>query len=196
MPKSLQRKEETRRRILDAAGRQFRAAGLNGAGVAEIMAAAGLTHGGFYAHFADKAALAAAALEAALEENRVVWLAGLGGLSQADAYRRIAGRYLSPAHRDNPAEGCAMAALASELARPGGSSLRAVFTAAFAETLRALEPFMPAGERLRPRERALATAALALGGLLLARIVDDETLSNEVLLACRRAALAALGPHG
>ncbi|MFI4985916.1 MAG: TetR/AcrR family transcriptional regulator [Alphaproteobacteria bacterium] len=193
MPRSPTRKDETRRRILEAAGRGFRAGGLDGTAVAEVMAAAGLTHGGFYAHFAGKAALVSAALAAALAENRAAWLAGLDGLPPEDAYRRIVGRYLSRAHRDAPATGCAMAALGSELARRDEAA-RADFDAGFLETVRALEGHMPARHGLSRREQALATAALALGGLLLARMVADGTLSDEILLACRRAALTALGP--
>lgn len=192
MPRSARHKAETRQRILAAAGRHFRTAGLERAGVLEIMAAAGLTHGGFYAHFASKDALAAAALEAALEEGRTSWLAGLAGLPAADAYRQIIGRYLCRAHRDEAGTGCAMAALASELARQDAAT-RAAFERGFRATIAALEPAMPESGGMAPRERALATMALALGGLLLARMVADRELSDTILLACRRAALKALG---
>ena len=192
MPRTARHKAETRQRILAAAGRRFRTAGLEGAGVLEIMAAAGLTHGGFYAHFASKDALATAALEAALEEGRTSWLAGLAGLPPADAYRQIVGRYLCRAHRDEVGAGCAMAALASELARQDAAT-RATFERGFRATIAALEAAMPEAGGMAPRERALATMALALGGLLLARMVADRELSDSILLACRRAALKALG---
>ncbi|HYB57291.1 MAG TPA: TetR family transcriptional regulator [Alphaproteobacteria bacterium] len=193
MPRSPQRKEETRQRIVAAASRRFRAAGLEGAGVAEIMAAAGLTHGGFYAHFGNKADLVLAALAAALAETRAMWLAELEGLGAADAYRLILGRYLCRAHRDDPAGGCAIAALASELARQD-AKIRGAFERDFIGTLEALELHVPERDGLSRRERALATMALALGGLLLARMVASAELSDAVLLACRRAALRALGP--
>ena len=193
MPKSPQRKAETRQRIVAAAGRRFRAAGLEGAGVAEIMAAAGLTHGGFYAHFANKAELASAALAAALAEGRALWLAELDGLAAEDAYRLILGRYLCRAHRDSPGGGCVMAALASELARQDAGT-RSTFEAGFIKTIQALEPYMPEAGGVPRRERALATIALVLGGLLLGRMVESAELSDAVLLACRRAALKALGP--
>jgi len=193
MPRSPQRKEETRQRIVAAASRRVRAAGLEGAGVAEIMAAAGLTHGGFYAHFGNKAELILAALAAALAETRAMWLAELEGLGAADAYRLILGRYLCRAHRDDPAGGCAIAALASELARQDVST-RGSFEAGLVETIQALEPYMPELGGVPRRERAIATIALALGGLLLARMVASAELSDAVLLACRRAALRALGP--
>ena len=193
MPKSAQRKQETRERILAAAGRCFRASGLEGAGVIEIMAAAGLTHGGFYAHFANKAELAAAALETALAESRASWLAGLESLPPADAYRQLIGRYLSRSHREEREGGCAIAALASELARQDEPT-RAAFERGFLATLAALESAMPEADGVAPRERALGTTALALGGLLLARMVADRALADEILLACRRAALRTLSP--
>ena len=184
------RKQASHRRIVAAAGRRFRAQGLNGAAVAAIMAEAGLTHGGFYAHFAGKEALIAATLAAALAEDRDRWLAGLEGLAPEDAYRLIVGRYLSPAHRDAPGAGCVMAALASELARRQDPP-RLAFEQTFHATLAALEHHMPAVSALGRRERAIATTALCLGGLLLSRMVADPALSDAILLACRRAARAA-----
>ena len=191
MPRSARQKAQTRERILAAAGRRFRARGLAGAGVIEIMAAAGLTHGGFYAHFANKAELAGAALETALAEARASWLDGLAALPPADAYRQLIGRYLSRAHRDERVAGCPMAALASELAREDEST-RAAFERGFSATIAALEQVMPAADHAAPRERALATMALVLGGLLLSRMVAQPSLSDETLLASRRAALKPL----
>ncbi len=190
MAKGTGRKEESHKRILAAAGRRFRADGLDGAALAAIMGEAGLTHGGFYAHFAGKEALIAAALEAALAEGWRRWLAGLEELAPADAYRMIIGRYLSPAHRDAPATGCAMAALASELARRTGPS-RLAFDGALLTLLESLERQMPEGAVPNRRERAIATTALCLGGLLLSRMVADPALSDAILLASRRAARAA-----
>jgi len=194
MPKSAERKARSRERIVAAAGRRFRAAGLEGAGVAEIMGAAGLTHGGFYAHFPNKAALAATALAAALATDRASWLAGLEGLPAEQAFRQIVARYLSRAHRDSPDIGCAMAALASEVARQDGP-MRAAFEQGFLETVGALEPHMPDGGNGAGREQAVATTALALGGLLLARMVEDQELSDAILRACRRALLQTLKPR-
>ena len=193
MAKGIGRKEESHQRILTAAGRRFRADGLDGAGVAAIMGEAGLTHGGFYAHFPGKEALIAAALEAALAEGRGRWLAGLEALAPEDAYRLIIGRYLSPAHRDAPGTGCAMAALGSELARRQDAP-RLAFEGALLALLAALERHMPEAATLGRRERAIATTALCLGGLLLSRMVADPALSDAILLACRRAARTAPPP--
>lgn len=185
--KGLGRKEESHQRILTAAGRRFRADGLDGAGVAAIMGEAGLTHGGFYAHFAGKEALIAVALEAALAQDRGRWLAGLEALAPEDAYRVIVGRYLSPAHRDGAATGCAMASLSSELARRQGPP-RLAFERAFLALLDGLEQYLPEQATLGRRERAIATTALCLGGLLLSRMVADPALADAILLACRRTA--------
>jgi TetR/AcrR family transcriptional repressor of nem operon len=190
MPKAPGRKQATRSRILAAAGRRLRAEGLEGAGVAEIMAAAGLTHGGFYAHFAGKEALIAEALAAALAEGRAAWLAGLEGMPPEEACRHILGRYLSRSHRDAPERGCAAAACAGELARHGRET-RAHFERALSASLAALAAHMPGSRPEQRRNQAIATFALCLGGLLLARAVADPELSDAVLLACRRAGQAA-----
>src|SRR5271167_322715 len=187
LPKIWERKAETRQRILEAACRLFRKEGLEGAGIAEIMAEAGLTHGGFYAHFADKTALMAEALEAAMAEGRGKWLAGLETHTPDEAYRSIVGRYLSRTHRDMPASGCPMPALGGEIARRGDRA-RKGFERALIGTLDALEPRMPETGRLGARERAIATVALAVGGLLISRMVADADFSDAILLACRRAA--------
>lgn len=193
MPKSPERKAETRRRILEAACRLLGREGLEGAGIAEIMADAGLTHGGFYAHFRDKDALVAEVIETAMADVRERWLAGLEAHSPDDAYRRLVGRYISPTHRDMPARGCPMPALGSETARHD-DEVREAFERALIGTLGALEVLIPATGRLSPRERAMATIALAVGGLMISRMVSDEEFSDAILLACRRAAVAGLSP--
>jgi TetR/AcrR family transcriptional regulator, transcriptional repressor for nem operon len=193
LPKSLERKAETRQRILDAARGLFQERGLDGAGIAEIMAEAGLTHGGFYAHFAEKEALIAEALGAAMAEGRKNWLAGLEDHSPEDAYRRIVGRYLSRTHRDMPASGCPMPALGGDISRRSERTRKA-FERALTGTIDALEHRVPEVGGLGARERAIATIALAVGGLLISRMVSDADFSDAILLACRRSAAAALSP--
>ncbi|HUC62753.1 MAG TPA: TetR/AcrR family transcriptional regulator [Alphaproteobacteria bacterium] len=192
MPKSPKRKAASRARILAAASRRLRRDGLAAATVAEIMADAGLTHGGFYAHFPDKAALVASALEAAMAESRAGWIEGLERLAPEEAQRQILGRYLSRAHREARGTGCPMAALGAELARADAGT-RKGFEAALAATAAALEPHL-AGNALDPKSRAFAVIALSVGGLTLARMVDDASLADAILLACRRLALTALSP--
>jgi TetR/AcrR family transcriptional repressor of nem operon len=178
------RKADTRRRIVTAAARRLRADGAERAGVAEVMAEAGLTHGGFYAHFADREALLGEALADALNLGRERWFGGLDGAEARDFVAAALGRYLNPRHRAALDDGCAFAALASDFAR-GGAPLRRAAT----------EGLEAATARLAPnaggRERALALIALCVGGLALARGVDDPALSDELLRACRRFGLRA-----
>ncbi len=156
------------------------------------MGEAGLTHGGFYAHFVDKDALVTAAVEAAMAEGRAAWTDGLETLSPEQAYRRIVGRYLSGSHRDAPERGCPMAALAGELARRSPEG-RKRFEEALGATLAALLPHMPDDDPDRRQARMIATVALCLGGLLLSRMVAEPGPSDEILRACRRWLVADLG---
>lgn len=181
-------KPRTRRRILHAAARQFRAKGYRAAGVDEVMRAAGLTAGGFYAHFASKRALLAEALRGSLEEARARLFAGLEGLEGAVWLRAVVGRYLSRAHRDDLAGGCALAALAAEAAREGPRPRQAV--EAYVRELGAeLAPRTPPAPGLAPEDRVLATVALLSGALALARAVEDPQLSERILRAARRLAV-------
>ncbi len=127
---SPEHKASTRRRIVDGAAAALRARGLAGVGVADLMREAGLTHGGFYAHFASKDALVAEAIDAAGEQSvrnlrKVVKRAG-----PEPAFKAIVDAYLSTAHRDGPESGCALAALGAELARESPAARRALSRAA------------------------------------------------------------------
>ncbi len=167
----------TRDRIIDAAAGLVRERGMDGVSVAEIMAAAGLTHGGFYKHFDSKEALCAAAIDRA--SAAVTSRMAAGGLEA------LAGEYLSTLHRASPAQGCVVAALAGEAARAAGEP-RAAFTAAVNDLLTAIARRLPdAGARRRTR--AAGIMATAVGGLILARAVDDPALSDDILRAARSA---------
>jgi TetR/AcrR family transcriptional repressor of nem operon len=176
-------------RILAEAARLFRAHGFGGVNVAEVMQAAGLTHGAFYAHFDSKDALAAAATEQAMGEM-LTHLERARGANDAEA-AFVAG-YLDPAHRDAPGSGCAIAALGPEVARHPGA--RGPFTAALRRVLDAMADTFarrPAGhaarrDHARERQHALGVLATLVGALVLARAVDDPALSDEVLAAARR----------
>ena len=117
---------QNRERIIEVAAKLFRERGFDGIGVADLMKSAGLTHGGFYGHFASKEDLMAQACARALEGS-------LATLQQAaerggeNALSAVASAYLSPAHRDRPGEGCVLAALGAEAARHG-SPVRSAFT--------------------------------------------------------------------
>ncbi|MCS6802643.1 MAG: TetR/AcrR family transcriptional regulator [Chloroflexota bacterium] len=171
----------TRRRILEQTARAIRATGIERVGISALMGALGLTHGGFYAHFPSKDALAAEALAAALAEqcDRLLAAGEDGPAAMVDAY-------LSPAHRDHPEDGCPLPAVAAEVAR-GSPAVRRAFTAAFANTVARLATRLP-GDRAAAREdAALALIAGMCGALLLSRAVDDPRLADRILLAARAA---------
>jgi TetR/AcrR family transcriptional repressor of nem operon len=181
-------KQETRQRILTAAGERFRTRGYAATGVDEVMSAAGLTPGGFYGHFRSKDDLLREALSAALEQTRGGLLAGLDGVEGPALLRAVVGRYLSRTHRDHPAAGCPLPALAAELAREGAAPRRDL--QAYLERMAgALAPRIPAAPGLSAEDRVLATAALLAGALLLSRAVEDEEFSTRILRASRRLAV-------
>ena len=170
MKTSRRQVSENRRAILEAAGRLFRARGFESVSVAEIMKEAGLTHGGFYGYFASKEDLIAAALADALAKTPEP----SGGLA---AY---AAGYLSRAHRDDLAGGCATAALAAESVRqPAGA--RAALTAALKQQIEAFAHLAPGADDAERRRAAVGFWAAMVGAMILARVSDDETLSGEIL---------------
>jgi TetR/AcrR family transcriptional regulator, transcriptional repressor for nem operon len=172
---SRQDTERHRRQVIDGAATLLRERGVDGVNVGELMAQAGLTHGGFYRHFASKDELVRLALGKALADQRE-WVAG-------QTERELIEHYLSPAHRDDLAHGCTMGALGAEVAR-GDEQAREAFAegaSAFFDAFAAL-----AG---REREEALARYATMVGALVIARATAGHPLSDEVLAAARAALL-------
>lgn len=161
---------ENRRRILDAAGRLFRDKGFDAVTVAEVMKAAGLTHGGFYGHFDSKDDLIAQTLDHVLAADS-------GGGSDFRAYVEA---YLAPRHRDNAAGGCPTAGLAAAL-RHQTPAARAAMTEGLRSQIdqisKALPEMGPAGRR----RAAIANWAAMVGAVILARAIDDPVLSDEIL---------------
>jgi len=169
----------SRERIVEGAARLFRERGF-GAGVADVMGAAGLTHGGFYAHFASKDALMGAACERALEGARERWRQR--ALSDPrHPIEALARGYLSERHRDDPGAGCVVAALGTESAREG-PPVRHAITRWLADSFDFLARFTP-GRGAARRRRAIALHASWLGAMVMARAVDDPALSREILEA-------------
>lgn len=185
---SKEHKTYTRSRIIEAAGRTFRKQGYIGAGIDGIMQAAGLSHGGFYAHFRSKDELLAETIRISMEQMRQRWFGGLDELSGLNWLRAVVDRYLSLKHRDEPEIGCMMPPLVSELAR-AGELPRAGFEAALCELVDQIAAKLPDDGALTPRQRALATMALSVGGLTLARAVNDTNLSSEILAASKALAV-------
>jgi len=159
-------------RIVKEASRLFRERGFENVSVGEVMKAAGLTHGAFYAHFGSKAELQAAAVAYGQEVS-------LGRLQRSHRQKNkgsYADRYLSPSHRDNPGDGCTMAALAPEVAR-STPELKAAFEQGLEEILSA---------RGGDRKEAIFQSAAMIGGIVLARAVEDPRLSDEILRSVRQ----------
>ncbi len=160
-------------RIVKEASRLFRERGFENVSVGEVMKAAGLTHGAFYAHFGSKEELEKVAIaygqELSAGRARSHGAAKKGRQANAD-------RYLSPRHRDNPGDGCTMAALGQEVAR-SAPEIRATFERGLEEILAA-----HGGDR---KEAIFRTAAV-LGGVVLARAVQNPRFSNEILESVRQ----------
>jgi TetR/AcrR family transcriptional regulator, transcriptional repressor for nem operon len=165
-------------RIVNVASRRIRRDGIDSVGVVELMNEAGLTHGGFYRHFASRDQLVAEAIDVALAHGsqRTYAAAAVGG---ADA---IIDSYLSRSHREKPETGCAVAAVATDIARSNGRARDAYSRQVrrYAELLTGLLPGRDADEA------HLLLAAL-VGALVLARAVDDRGLSDAMLENTRRA---------
>jgi TetR/AcrR family transcriptional repressor of nem operon len=161
---------ENKRRILDAAGRLFRARGFEAVTVAEVMKEAGLTHGGFYGHFKSKDDLIAQTLA------HVVTPASKaeGDLAQ------FAASYLDPRHRDDRFGGCATAALGPETIRQGPAA-RAAMTAGLRRQIERLSARAAGASAAEKRQAAIGSWAAMVGGVILARLSDDPRLSDEVL---------------
>jgi TetR/AcrR family transcriptional repressor of nem operon len=181
-----------RARIVDTAARLFRQKGYDGIGVADLMKSAGLTHGGFYGHFASKEDLLAEATAHALTRSVQRWQQKAAAASPAEALANIADHYLSTTHRDQPEHGCAVTALGPDVARLG-PAVRSALTAGAAGQIAVLEQCLANGtadadtaaEAAEARRQALATYAAMVGAMVLARAVDDNALSEEILAAVR-----------
>ncbi len=178
MKKSKIETAETRRRIVKSAAAEFRRNGIHATGLCELMAAAGLTHGGFYRHFDSKDQLIAEACASGMEAEvggaTVCHGLGKGGLKE------LATSYLSTMHRDNPAEGCLLAGLGSELARSGDKTR----AAASAGVLKLAEEIAEEYGRTKPgsaKGHALVALSAMIGAITLSRIVTDPKISAAIL---------------
>ncbi len=184
-PQRGQKKASSRQRILATGARLFRERGLHGASVNEVMAGAGLTRGGFYAHFEDKEALVAGTLHEMFDEAERNWL--LHDELRGDAWVELAlKRYLSVPHLQEPGRGCVMPSLSADLSR-GDEKQRQIVAARISSFLQLVEDKLeehPGGASRR--ERAIALFAGCVGAVTIARAVGEPALAEEVLTATRR----------
>jgi len=185
-------KEETRQKVVKAAAMAVRAKGPDGVGVAEIMAEAGLTHGGFYAHFKSKEALIAAAVEEAFGQSRRRFSRLTEDMSRAEALEAFVDAYVSAEHRANPQRGCPISTLANDLPRQG-AMVRAAFDAGVEGLISRIEGWLPEPDPDARRSLASSLMAEMAGAVALARAVSDETLAAQLLEASRARIKARVG---
>ena len=174
MRKSREEAAQTRKRIVTAASGEFRKNGIVATGLNDLMSAAGLTHGGFYKHFESKDQLVAEACAEAVKtilERLAVAASKKGGVAAA---------YLSTGHRDNPAAGCPLSAIGSELAR-SDEKTRAAATTGFLKLVEIMAGQFGKIPPAAARRRALVAVSTMIGALTMSRIVTDPELSAEIL---------------
>src|SRR5919112_4421844 len=183
------RKEASHERIVQAAARAIRRSGYGGTGVADVMKDAGLTHGGFYAHFDSREAMLAEAADRAGADGMALLARVVAEAPPKQALEALLRAYLSKEHVESAEAGCAVAALGSEMPRQAPGVRRAA-TRRIKEMIDLVARQSPDWGQPGAHERALVTVATALGALVLARAVDDSKLSDSL----REAALKHLAP--
>jgi TetR/AcrR family transcriptional repressor of nem operon len=180
-------KTRSHERIVEVAAHRIRESGTEAPGVAEIMKTAGLTHGGFYKHFASRDELIAEAADRSFADGsqRISQLVD----GAEDPLEALVEGYLSPEHRDDPGSGCGVAALSGDAAR-ADDRVRHAYTAQVSRYVDRLEGLLPpAGSPDKDRERATVAVSTLIGALLMARAVDDPALADEILTAARNSLL-------
>lgn len=164
-------KAQNRSAILQAAAMLFRKHGFESVTVAQVMDAAGLTHGGFYGHFESKDDLIAKALEHVLNEPTP---------TVPNVFADYAAAYLSPGHRDAPESGCTYSTLGTEVARLG-TEARHAMTASMKERVEALSATAPGATPSARRQAAISAWSAMVGAMMLSRISDDQDFADELL---------------
>ena len=190
---SREHKLETHARIVKKASVRIREKGAHGIGVADLMKDAGLTHGGFYAHFDSREALVIEAFAYAMDRSTERWRKLAETIPPEKRMATIVETYLTPLHRDDPGHGCAVTALGAEIARESPKTRKA-FAAKLEQMVDMLAEQIPDVPRKAARKQALATLSTMVGTLVLARIAGSGELSDEILSAGRDAALDRTAP--
>jgi TetR/AcrR family transcriptional repressor of nem operon len=181
-------KPATRQRILDTAGRRFKRSGIDGSGVATLMADAGLTNGAFYAHFSSKDDLVAATIGDQLSRQ----CENFGAMTQQPGgVEAIVRLYLSPDHRDHPDEGCPSAALLDEIGR-STPAVKQSYTDGLLAVIDAVAAAVEPDDPASARATVLETFAMMVGAVQISRAVSDAVLAEEILDGVAAKALALL----
>lgn len=181
-------KAETHARIVAKAAVRLREKGLHGVGVADLMKDAGLTHGGFYAHFDSREALVIEAFSRTMDASIRNWRKLAETTPPAKRLSAMVENYLSPQHRDAPGQGCAVPTLGGDIVRESPKTRRA-FAAKIEDMVEILREMTPQPSHPEAKRDALATMSTLVGSLLLARIAGNGALSEEILQAGRDAVL-------
>ena len=185
---SSEHKLETHARIVKKASVRIREKGAHGIGVADLMKDAGLTHGGFYAHFDSREALVIEAFAYAMDHSTERWRKMTETIPPEKRMAAIVETYLTPTHRDDAGHGCAVPALGAEIARESAKTRKA-FAAKLEEMVDMLAEQLPDVPRKAARKQALATLSTMVGALVLSRIAGSGEFSDDILGAGRDAAL-------
>jgi len=185
---SREHKLETHARIVKKASVRLREKGAHGIGVADLMKDAGLTHGGFYAHFDSREALVIEAFAYAMDRSTERWRKLAAQTPPDKRLATIAASYLTPLHRDDPGHGCAVPALGAEIARESPKTRKA-FAAKLEQMIDMLAAQIPDVPPKAARKQAMATMATMMGSLVLARIAGNGEFSDQILGAGRAAVL-------
>jgi TetR/AcrR family transcriptional repressor of nem operon len=185
--------EENRQTVIATAGRLFRERGFDGIGLADLMSAAGLTHGGFYKKFGSKEDLAMQACTSALDKSRVKWSRVVARATKA-SFASLVRFYLSERHRDDVGDGCAFAALGPDAAR-NSPKLRQVFEREIDAHLDFLDNLISDEPNEVTRDQSVAALSTMVGALLLSRVVTNPTVSKRFLDASAEAIIARSAPE-
>jgi len=178
MKRSKTETAETRKRILKVAAQAFKSNGIQGTGVAEIMAAAGLSHGGFYRHFASKEQLVAEAC--AVSMDFFVGSAGAAAKKGRESFVKHIEHSLSAEYRDDTLGGCPLVAMGSELVRADAATRRAA-SQGFEDLVDVVAKWIPVEDPSTARDDAIFTLVSMIGAVTMSRIIDDPELSDQIL---------------
>src|SRR6266513_1124411 len=186
---SREHKLETHARIVKKASVRLREKGAHGIGVADLMKEAGLTHGGFYAHFDSREALVIEAFAYAMDRSTELWRKIAEQTPLDKRLSTIVESYLTPVHRDDPGNGCAIPTLGAEIARESPKTRKA-FAAKLEQMIDMMADQVLNVPRKAARKQAMATLATMMGTLVLSRIAGSGEFSDQILGAGREAVLS------
>jgi TetR/AcrR family transcriptional regulator, transcriptional repressor for nem operon len=190
---SKEHKFQTHERIVKKASVKLREKGAHGIGVADLMKDAGLTHGGFYAHFDSRDALVIEAFTHAMDRSTARWRKLSEETPVEKRLSKIVNTYLAPVHRDDLGHGCAVPALAAEIARESAKTRR-VFSGRMEQMIDMLAEQFHGMPRKAARKEAVAALATMMGALVMARVAGNGELSEEILKSGRDAVLGRANP--